>query len=78
MDQEVQVVILAEKLEHDLHPTDGWDMSVELDMAHTLVDRIDAEHAIKVESLSEWVVRISIVLVDLALLPIQDIPQLSK
>jgi hypothetical protein len=78
MDLEVREAILVEELEHDLHPTDGWELSVELDKARTCVDRIDGERATEAEQLSQWVMRISSVLVDLGLRPIQDIPQLSK
>jgi hypothetical protein len=42
MDLEVQEAILVEELEHDLHPTDGRELSVELDKARTCVDRITA------------------------------------
>jgi hypothetical protein len=42
------------------------------------VDRIDNEHAVEVKQLSQWVVRISNIMFDLGLLPIQDIPQLLK
>jgi thioester reductase-like protein len=78
MDPEVWEVILAEELEHDLHPTDGWDLSAELDKAHVRVDRIDGGCATEAEQLSQWVMRISNVLVNLGLLPIQDTPQLPK
>jgi hypothetical protein len=47
----VREVILAEELERGLHPTDGWDLSAELDKAYTRVDRIDDERATKAEQL---------------------------
>jgi hypothetical protein len=74
----VREAILAEELEHSTHPSDGWDLSVKLDKARDHVDRIDDERAIEAEQLLQWVMRISSVLVDLGLLPIQDIPQLPK
>jgi hypothetical protein len=42
------------------------------------MDRVDGEHVTEAEQLSQRVMRISNVLVDLGILPIQDIPQLSK
>jgi hypothetical protein len=52
MDLEVQEAILVEELEHDLHPTDGRELSVELDKARTCADRIDGECATEAEQLS--------------------------
>jgi RecA/RadA recombinase len=75
MDLEVWEVILVES-EHGLRPTDGWVLSVELDKAHVCMDRINGERAAEVEQLSRWFVRSSDVLIDLGMLPIQDIPQL--
>jgi hypothetical protein len=66
------------ELERGLHPIDGCDLSVELDKARARVHRIDGERVAEAEQLSQQVMRISNVLVDLDLLPIQDIPQLSK
>jgi hypothetical protein len=51
MDLEVWEAILAKELENGLHPTNGWDLSVELDKARTRVDRIDGEHAAEAEQL---------------------------
>jgi hypothetical protein len=42
------------------------------------VGRINAEHATEAERLSQLVVEISNALVELGMLPIQDIPQLPK
>jgi hypothetical protein len=42
------------------------------------VDKIDGERTTEVGQLLQRVMRISIVLVDLGLLPIQDFPQLLK
>jgi hypothetical protein len=78
MDLEVWEVILAEELERGLDPTDGWDLSAELDKARGCVYKIDGERATEVKQLSQRVMRISNVLVDLGLLLIQDIPQLLK
>jgi hypothetical protein len=66
----VQEVTLAEELEHSLHPTDRWEISVELDKASTHVDKIDGERATEGKQLSQWTMRISNVLVDLGLLAI--------
>jgi hypothetical protein len=52
MDLEVQEEILAKELEHGMHHTDRWDLSVELDQAHACVDRIDDERATEAEQLS--------------------------
>jgi hypothetical protein len=78
MDLEVQEAIRKEVSECSLHATDGRVLSVELDEAHTRADRMNDEHATEAEQLSWWVIKISDVLVDLGMLPIQDIPQLSK
>jgi hypothetical protein len=52
MDLEVQEVILVEELERDLHPINGWDLSVELDNARTRMDKINDEHAAEARRLS--------------------------
>jgi hypothetical protein len=78
MDLELREVILLEELERGLHPPDGRDLSAELDKTHARVDRIDSEYAAEDEQLSWWVMRISGILVNLGMLSIQDIPQLSK
>jgi hypothetical protein len=70
VDLEVLEAILAEELERNLHPTNGRDRSVELDKAHVHVDRIDGERATEAEQLSQRVMRISNVLIDLSLLPV--------
>jgi hypothetical protein len=59
-------------------PPDGWDLSAELDKAPTRVGRIDGEHATEAERLSWQVIRISGVLVNLGMLPVQNIPQHLK
>jgi hypothetical protein len=58
----VQETILAEELECTLYPIDGRDLSVEC--------------AVEAEELSQRVVRISNVLVDKEMLPVQNIHQL--
>jgi hypothetical protein len=78
MNLEVWVAILAGELQHDLHPPDKRDLSTDLDKAHARMDRIDSEHATEAERLSWHVMQISGVLVDLGMMPVQDIPQLSK
>jgi hypothetical protein len=66
----VREVTLAEELERGLHPPNVWDLSMELDKARSCVDRIDGEHAAEAERLSQQVMRISGVLVDLGMLPV--------
>jgi hypothetical protein len=74
----VSDTILAKELECDLHPTNGRHLSGELDKAHAHVDRIDGERVTEAKQLSQQVMRISNILVNLGLLSIQDIPQLPK
>jgi hypothetical protein len=50
----------------------------ELEETHVRVDEINDEHAIKARQLSQLVVQISNALLDQGMLPVQDIPQLSK
>jgi hypothetical protein len=69
-DLEVREAILAEELEHGLHPTEGWDLSMEQDKARVSVDKIDGERAAEAEQLSQQVERIYNVLVDLCMLPV--------
>jgi hypothetical protein len=71
-------VILEEEQAHDMHPPDGRDLSAELEETHTHVDGIKSERAAKAEQQSQQVVGISNALVDLGMLLVQDIPQLSK
>jgi hypothetical protein len=78
MDLVVREAILVEEQEHVLCPIDGWDLLLELDMAHMRLDRINDERAAEARQLSQLVVKISDVLVDLGMLPVQDIPQLLK
>jgi hypothetical protein len=61
-----------------LHPPDGRDLSLELDKARACVDRIDGERAAVTDQISWQFVMISSILVDLGMLPIQNIPQLPK
>jgi hypothetical protein len=51
---------------------------VELDKAHALMDGITNERATEVMRLSHHVMGISNALVDLGMLPVQDIAQLLK
>jgi hypothetical protein len=78
MDLVVREAILVEEQEHVLCPIDGWDLLLELDTAHMRLDRINDERAAEARQLSQLVVKISDVLVDLGMLPVQDIPQLLK
>jgi hypothetical protein len=77
-DLEVHEAILAEELECDLHSSDGRDLSAELDKARALADGITDERATEAMQLSQRVMGISSALVDLGMLPIQDIAQLLK
>jgi hypothetical protein len=65
-------------LEHGLHPPDERDLSMELDKACTYMDRTSSDCAIDAERLSWQVVQVSGILVNLGMLPIQDISQLPK
>jgi hypothetical protein len=78
MDLEVQEVILAKEQTCILHHFDGRDLSVELEEIHVHVDGIGGERAAEAGQLSHLVVEISNALVDLGMLPVQDIPQLLK
>jgi hypothetical protein len=78
MDIKVREVILSEELKCGLHPSDGWNLLAELDEAHACMNEIDGECAGEGERLSRQVMRISGILVDLGMLPIQDIPQLPR
>jgi hypothetical protein len=49
MDLVVCEMILAEELECDLHPPDGWDLSTELDEGHMVVGRTADERPTKIE-----------------------------
>jgi hypothetical protein len=66
------------ELERDLHPPDRRDLSVELDKARTSVNRMDDDRAADAERLSWQVVHVASIVVDLGMLPVEDIPQLPK
>jgi hypothetical protein len=70
--------LLAEELGSDLHSSDGWDLPSELDKACTIADGITDERTTEARQLSQHIMGISNVLVDLGMLPVQDIPQLPK
>jgi hypothetical protein len=69
---------LEVELERDLHPSDRRDLSVELDKARTSVNRMDDDRAAEAERLSWQVVHVASIVVDLGMLPVEDIPQLPK
>jgi hypothetical protein len=71
-------VILAQELECGLHPTDGQNLSAELDKARAHVDRINGKCVVEAKRLSQLVEGISNVHVDLGMLPISDMPQLPE
>jgi hypothetical protein len=75
---EVQEVLLAEGLDRGLHPPDGRVLSAELSQACARMDRINGKCTTEAERLLWQVMRVSHILVDLGMLPIKDIPQLSK
>jgi hypothetical protein len=77
-DLEVREVILVEELEPVLHPPNGQDLLAKLDKAPARVNRIDVQRTAEAERLSCQVMRIFGALVDLGMLPIQNIPQLLK
>jgi hypothetical protein len=77
-DMKVHEVILAEGLEHGLCPPNGRDLPAELDEAHTHVRRTTDDIAAEAEWLSRQVMQVAGVLIDLGLLPIEDVPQLPK
>jgi hypothetical protein len=56
-----------------LHPPDGRYLLVELDKADALVSRTANDRATEAERLSRQVMQVADVLVDLGLLPIEDI-----
>jgi exosome complex RNA-binding protein Csl4 len=74
----VQEVIPTEKKERDLHSFYGRDLLAKLEEIRSHVDRIAGEHNVEAGQLSQLVVGILNALVNLGMLPIQDIPQLSK
>jgi hypothetical protein len=73
IDLEVCEAILAEELERGLRPSDGQDLSVELKKIRARVDRNVVDCATEAEGLSQQVVRVASVLIDLGLLPIEEI-----
>jgi hypothetical protein len=77
-DLEVCDVILADELERGMHSSNGWNLSVELDKAHALTDRITNERTGEARRLSQHIMGISNALVDLDMLLLQGIPQLPK
>jgi hypothetical protein len=77
-DLEVQEVILVEEQVRGLHPPDGRDLSVKLEETRARVDGINSKHAAEVGRLSQLVMGMSNAIVDLGMLPVQDITQLLK
>jgi hypothetical protein len=78
MDLEMCEAILAEELECRLHPLDGHDLPMELDESRAWVDGIADDCVVEVGRLSRQLMRVVSVLIDLGLLPIEQITQLSK
>jgi hypothetical protein len=75
---ELRKAILVEELERGLHPSDRRDLSAELDEARTCLEGINGERAVEAGQLSWQVVQIFDFIIDLGMMPIQDIPQLLK
>jgi hypothetical protein len=73
MDLQMQEAILAEEQAHGLHPFDRQDLSVELEEIRARVDEIKGECAAEAGQLSQLVVEISNALVNIGMLPVQDI-----
>jgi hypothetical protein len=69
---------LAEEQACGLHSFDGRDLSVELEELCSHVARVEDERDAEARKLLKLIVEISNALVDLGMLPIQDIPQLLK
>jgi hypothetical protein len=61
-----------------LHFSDGQDLSGELEELHARVTGVKDEHAVEAGELSALAVEASNAVVDLGMLPIQDVPQLPK
>jgi hypothetical protein len=70
----VQDAILAEEQARGPHPIDRQDLSVELEEIPARVDGVEGEHTTEAEQLSQLLVEISNALVNMWMLPIQDIP----
>jgi hypothetical protein len=78
IDLEVHEVILAKELERGQRPSDGQDMLAELKKICTHVDRINVDRVAEAERLSQQVMRVAGILVDLGLPPVEHIPQLLR
>jgi hypothetical protein len=78
LDLERQEAKLVEEQAHGLHSLDGRDLSMELDERHMHVAGVEDKHTIGAQELSQLVMVISIVLVDLGTFPIWDIARDSK
>jgi hypothetical protein len=68
----------VEEQAHGLHSLDGRDLSMELDEHHMHVAGVEDKHTIGARELSQLVMAISIVLVDLGTFPIRDIARDPK
>jgi hypothetical protein len=68
----------VEEQARDQHPPDRRDLSVELDEIRSCMDWIIGEHTAEAGRLSQLVMGISNALVDLGMLPVQNIPRLPK
>jgi hypothetical protein len=69
----VQQVILVEEQTRDLYPFDWQDLSVQLGEIYARVDGIEGECTTEARQLSHFVMEICNTLVDLGMLPIQNI-----
>jgi hypothetical protein len=73
-DLEVREVMLVEEQALNLYSFDEWDLSVELEENRMRVTGVEDEHTAKAGELSTLVMEALNALVDLRMLPIQDIP----
>jgi hypothetical protein len=74
----VQEVIPTEEQERDLHSFYGRDLLAKLEEIRSHVDRIAGERNVEAGQLLQLVMGILNALVNLGMLPVQDIPQLPK
>jgi hypothetical protein len=68
------MTILSEELEHSMRHPDERDQPAELEGTRTRVHRIADDRATEARRLLRQLVRVVDVLIDLGLLPIEDIP----
>jgi hypothetical protein len=77
-DMEVWEAKLTEEHVRGLHSFDKRDLSVELEEIRVRVVEVEDECATEAREMSQFILEISNALVDIGMLPIRDIPQLSN